>query len=54
MIRQLSALVLAAAGLLAGCAEAVAQPAPAEAVADRAMDRFVSAWRSGEWRPSST
>lgn len=51
MIRQLSALVLVAAGLLTGCAEDLTEPAPAEAVADRAMDRFTSAWRTGEWLP---
>jgi ketosteroid isomerase-like protein len=51
MMRQLSALVLVTASLLSGCAEDVAGPAPAEAVADRAMDRFMSAWRTGDWRP---
>lgn len=49
--RQLAAIVLVLVGLLSSCAEAAAEREPAAAVADRAMDRFVAAWRTGDWQP---
>jgi hypothetical protein len=50
--RRIAALALVTVGLLSSCAEAATEREPAAAaVADRAMDRFVTAWRTGDWQP---
>lgn len=51
MIRQLSAFLLIAVCLCSGCGGDATEPDRVEVVADRAIDRFLTAWRTGEWQP---
>jgi ketosteroid isomerase-like protein len=48
---RLGSLVLVAGLALTGCGGSAAQLVSAQAVADQAMDRFLSAWSDGDWDP---
>ena len=52
MGRKMMPLVLVMTGLLAGCSrdDDSEQTSPT-AVADRAMEHFAQAWRTGQWQP---